>query len=218
MKALAALEVSPEGIPDIHFSLEKISYPNSQRIWHIFQALRHGLKIEQINDLTKIHPWFLEQLHAIVEFEKEIKKSDLDLPMLSMAKRKGFTDARIAKLKNKTEIEVTKRRQALNLHPSFLQVDTCAGEFLSSTPYYYSTYWSFAEVSSPVKPIVAVIGSGPNRIGQGIEGQAAGAAIEVPDAVDARPPLLVPLAVDLEPVHFDRHAFDYRLIGVRQAA
>lgn len=169
MKAMAALEVSAEGIPDIHFSLEKISYPNSQRIWHIFQALRHGLKIEQINELTKIHPWFLEQLHSIVEFEKEIKKSELDLPMLTKAKRKGFTDARIAKVKNKTEIEVTKRRQALLLRPSFLQVDTCAGEFLSSTPYYYSTYWSFAEVAAPVKPIVAVIGSGPNRIGQGIE-------------------------------------------------
>lgn len=169
MKAMASLEVSAEGIPDIHFSLEKISYPNSQRIWHIFQALRHGLKIEQINELTKIHPWFLEQLYSIVEFEKEIKKSELDLPMLTKAKRKGFTDARIAKLKNKTESEVTKRRQALLLRPSFLQVDTCAGEFLSSTPYYYSTYWSFAEVAAPAKPIVAVIGSGPNRIGQGIE-------------------------------------------------
>ncbi len=169
MKAMAALEVSAEGIPDIHFSLEKISYPNSQRIWHIFQALCYGLKIEQINELTKIHPWFLEQLYSIVEFEKEIKKSELDLPMLTKAKRKGFTDARIAKLKNKTENEVTKRRQALFLRPSFLQVDTCAGEFLSATPYYYSTYWSFAEVAAPVKPIVAVIGSGPNRIGQGIE-------------------------------------------------
>ena len=169
MKAMAALEVSVEGIPDIHFSLEKISYPNSQRIWHIFQALRHGLKIEQINELTKIHPWFLEQLYSIVEFEKEIKTSDLDLAMLTKAKRKGFTDARIAKLKNKTEAEVTKCRQALLLRPSFLQVDTCAGEFLSSTPYYYSTYWSFAEVAAPEKPIVAVIGSGPNRIGQGIE-------------------------------------------------
>ena len=169
MKAMAALEVSAEGIPDIHFSLEKISYPNSQRIWHIFQALRHGLKIEQINELTKIHPWFLEQLYSIVEFEKEIKKSELDLPMLTKAKRKGFTDARIAKLKNKTENEVTKQRHAFLLRPSFLQVDTCAGEFLSSTPYYYSTYWSFAEVVAPVKPIVAVIGSGPNRIGQGIE-------------------------------------------------
>lgn len=169
MKAMAALETSPEGVPDIHFSLEKISYPNSQRIWHIFQAFRHGLSIEQINELTKIHPWFLEQVYAIVEFEKEIKKSDLDAATLLKAKRKGFTDARIAKLKNKKAEDIRKLRQNFNLKPSFLQVDTCAGEFLSSTPYYYSTYWSFAEVTKPTKPMVAVIGSGPNRIGQGIE-------------------------------------------------
>lgn len=169
MKAMVALEVSAEGIPDIHFSLEKISYPNSQRIWHIFQALRHGLKIEQINELTKIHPWFLEQLHAIVEFEKQIKKSELNLDNLRQAKRKGFTDARIAKLKNIPESQVTSIRHSFKLRPSFLQVDTCAGEFLSTTPYFYSTYWSHSEVASPAKPIVAVIGSGPNRIGQGIE-------------------------------------------------
>lgn len=169
MKALAALEVSAEGVPDIHFSLEKISYPNSQRIWHIFQAFRHGLKIEQINELTKIHPWFLEQVQSIVEFEKQIKKSDLTYETFLQAKRKGFTDARIAKLKNTTENEVTKIRHSLKLRPSFLQVDTCAGEFSSSTPYYYSTYWSYAEVARPGKPVVAVIGSGPNRIGQGIE-------------------------------------------------
>ena len=169
MKAIVALETSAEGVPDIHFSLEKISYPNSQRIWHIFQAFRHGLKIEQINELTKIHPWFLEQIHSLVEFEQKIKKSDLDYDTMLKAKRKGFTDARIAKLKNKTENEIKIIRRSLKLKPSFLQVDTCAGEFLSSTPYFYSTYWSFAEVEKPKKSIVAVIGSGPNRIGQGIE-------------------------------------------------
>ncbi len=169
MKAMAALETSAEAIPDIHFSLEKISYPNSQRIWHIFQAFRHGLTIEQINNLTKIHPWFLEQLHEIIEFEKDIKKSDLDAAFLLKAKRKGFTDARIAKLKNKTEQNVFDLRKSSNIKPSFLQVDTCAGEFLSTTPYFYSTYWSQATLIRPNKPMVAVIGSGPNRIGQGIE-------------------------------------------------
>lgn len=169
MKAMVSLETNPEGIPDIHFSLEKISYPNSQRIWHIFQAFRHGLTIGQINELTKIHPWFLEQIQSIIEFEQQIKKSDLDFENLLKAKRKGFSDARIAKLKSCTEVEVKKIRQNLKLKPSFLQVDTCAGEFLSSTPYYYSTYWSSAEIDKPSKAIVAVIGSGPNRIGQGIE-------------------------------------------------
>ena len=169
MKAMASLEVSSEAIPDINFNLEKISYPNSQRIWHIFQAFRNGMKLEEINELTKIHPWFLEQIQSIVEFEQQIKISELNHETLLKAKRKGFTDARIAKLKNSNENEVRNIRRSLEIKPSFLQVDTCAGEFLSSTPYFYSTYWSQSEVAKPPKPIVAVIGSGPNRIGQGIE-------------------------------------------------
>jgi carbamoyl-phosphate synthase large subunit len=169
MKALASLETSAEAVPDIHFSLEKISYPNSQRIWHIFQAFRHGFSVDQINDLTKIHPWFLEQVSAIVDFETIIKKNDINANWLLKAKRKGFTDARIAKLKNKKTEDIKKLRQRFSIKPSFLQVDTCAGEFLSSTPYFYSTYWSHSHVEAPAKPIVVVIGSGPNRIGQGIE-------------------------------------------------
>lgn len=170
MKALASMETNIEAVPDIHFSLEKISYPNSQRIYHIFQAIRHGISIEQINELTKIHPWFLEQIFDIVQFENTIKKSDLDAALLLKAKRKGFTDARIAKLKNrKNPGEISKLRKELKINPSYLQVDTCAGEFLSSTPYFYSTYWSENKIEKPSKPIVAVIGSGPNRIGQGIE-------------------------------------------------
>lgn len=169
MKALAALEMSPEAIPDIHFSLEKISYPNSQRIWHIFQAFRHGLTIGQIHDLTKIHHWFLEQVHALVAFETQIKKSDVNPENLRRAKRFGFTDARIAKLKNRAASSITKLRNDWKIKPSFLQVDTCAAEFLSSTPYFYSTYWSGSDLKPPQKEIVAVIGSGPNRIGQGIE-------------------------------------------------
>ncbi len=169
MKAMAAMEMNAEGVPDIHFSLEKISYPNSQRIWHIFQAFRHGLSIDQIHDLTKIHHWFLEQIHAIVEFETRIKKADLSQATMLQAKKRGFTDARIAKLKNKTTPAITKLRNEWKVKPSFLQVDTCAAEFLSSTPYFYSTYWSASDLEKSPEKIVAVIGSGPNRIGQGIE-------------------------------------------------
>ncbi|MBC7421755.1 MAG: carbamoyl-phosphate synthase large subunit [Bdellovibrio sp.] len=169
MKALAALEMSSEAIPDIHFSLEKISYPNSQRIWHIFQAFRHGLSIDQIHDLTKIHHWFLEQIHSLVAFEAQIKKNDLTDQNLRQAKKYGFTDARIAKLKNKTPLAIANLRNEWKIKPSYLQVDTCAAEFLSSTPYFYSTYWSASDFQPPTKKIVAVIGSGPNRIGQGIE-------------------------------------------------
>ena len=169
MKALAALEMHAEAIPDISFDLEKMSYPNSQRIWHIFQALRQGISIEQINELTKIDLWFLEQIESIVNFEKKIKTENLDSSILLRAKRFGFTDARIAKLKDRQPAEICELRHKLEIKPCFLQVDTCAGEFLSQTPYYYSTYWSQIEAIKPKKEIVAVIGSGPNRIGQGIE-------------------------------------------------
>ncbi len=169
MKALAALEMHPEAIPDIPFNLEKMSYPNSQRIWNIFQALRHGLSIEKINELTKIDPWFLEQLEGIITFETKIKKEKLSAELLLQAKRTGFTDARIAKLTGQSTTEVRDLRHSSKIRPSFLQVDTCAGEFFSETPYFYSSYWSeIAAVKKPDK-IVAVIGSGPNRIGQGIE-------------------------------------------------
>lgn len=174
MKALAALESNPEGVPDVYFSLEKISYPNSQRIWHIFQAFRHGLSISQINELTQIHPWFLEQIYDLVQFEARIKKQDLDEKTILQAKRKGFTDARLARLKNKKLQDVRALRYQMKIHPSYLQVDTCAAEFLSSTPYFYSTYWSQSDqniraMKSNTSSVIAVIGSGPNRIGQGIE-------------------------------------------------
>ncbi len=174
MKALAALEVTAEAVPDVYFSLEKISYPNSQRIWHIFQAFRHGLTIKQINDLTQIDPWFLEQIYELVQFENNLKKKDLDERIILQAKRKGFTDARIAKLKNKSTQDVTDLRHKFAIRPAYLQVDTCAAEFLSSTPYFYSTYWGKSQLDiRTMKPqsesVIAIIGSGPNRIGQGIE-------------------------------------------------
>jgi len=170
MKALSALEMSTESIPEVDFDLEKISYPNSQRIWHIFQAFRHGLGLNMIQDLTQITPWFLEQIESLVHFENEFKISELTTELLLKAKRFGFTDARLAKLKDFSVHNIKNLRHKFNIRPVFFQVDTCAGEFASTTPYFYSTYWSHYQCELKfVKPIVAVIGSGPNRIGQGIE-------------------------------------------------
>ena len=173
MKALASLEASAEAIPDIDFDLEKISYPNSQRIWHIFQAFRHGLSLEMIHELTQITPWFLEQIEGLVKFETSFKKNELNTDLLLEAKRLGFTDARLAQLKNFSVSNIKNLRQKLNVRPAYLQVDTCAGEFKSETPYYYSTYWSkpsdFPLSLAAGQKIISVIGSGPNRIGQGIE-------------------------------------------------
>lgn len=173
MKALSSLEKNPEAINDVEFDLEKISYPNSERIWHIFQAFRHGVGIDVIQQMTQITPWFLEQIESIVQFESQFKNSELTIDLLQKGKRLGFTDARLAKLKSFSTQNIKSLRHKFGIRPAFFQVDTCAAEFASETPYFYSTYWNTPKSSDLIdtrgKKIVAVIGSGPNRIGQGIE-------------------------------------------------
>lgn len=171
MKAISSLEKNPEGIADVEFDLQKVSYPNSERIWHLFQAFRHGLSLDTIQQLTQITPWFLEQVEAIIHFEKEFVNSELSPDLLWKAKRLGFTDARLSKLKNFSETNIKSLRHQFAIRPTYFQVDTCAAEFASLTPYFYSTYWSQPKVFDLLssKRIMAVIGSGPNRIGQGIE-------------------------------------------------
>ena len=170
MKATLSLEKHPEGFPEIALKTDLISYPNSQRLFHLYQAFRAGVAVSEISDLTSINPWFLEQLSDLAEFEKELAKLlQPTVDILLQAKRKGFSDALIARICRSTPSAIRSLRQQHQLFPKFQQVDTCAGEFASSTPYFYSTYW--AQDFSPVelKNPVVVIGSGPNRIGQGIE-------------------------------------------------
>ncbi|HPI40282.1 MAG TPA: carbamoyl-phosphate synthase large subunit [Pseudobdellovibrionaceae bacterium] len=183
MKALLSLEKNTQGIPDVHFSAEKLSNAHSERIYQLFQAFREKLSVARVYELTQVTPWFLEQIEEIVRFESEFKSSyssdSTDSKeaalLLLKAKRKGFSDARLASLVGKKEIEIQKERWSHQIRPAYLQVDTCAAEFESQTPYFYSSYWSkthdvqsFKVVSEKGAPIV-VIGSGPNRIGQGIE-------------------------------------------------
>ena len=175
MKALLSLEAHPEGIPDINLETEKISFPNSQRIYHLFQAFRQGKTVQELNELTQIHPFFLEQVYDLVAFEEKIRSApQLSEDIILQAKRKGFSDARIAKLRGIPVQDAEKIRADLMVRPAYLLVDTCAGEFASETPYFYSTYWADPSHSPELirkekRPVVAIIGSGPNRIGQGIE-------------------------------------------------
>ncbi|MGZ3772457.1 MAG: carbamoyl-phosphate synthase large subunit [Bdellovibrio sp.] len=171
MKALASLERNPQAIPEVELETGKISYPNSQRIYHLFQAFRDGKTVAEIQDLTGINPYFLEHIEAIIKFESKFKNdfSDGNTELLLKAKRKGFTDARLAALISKTEDEVRSLREQNKMFPRYQQVDTCAGEFESSTPYFYSSYWPAESAVVNAKDAVVVIGSGPNRIGQGIE-------------------------------------------------
>ena len=169
-KALASLEKS-EPECSLSFDEKKLTYPNSDRIYYLYEAFRRGYTVEALADLTHIDPWFLEQWEQIMNLEKTLSKASLsDVNLIHKAKRFGFTDKKLARLFNKTEKDIYKVRQKEGIRPAFYKVDTCAGEFESMTPYYYSSYWG-KSLSSFVsqKKVILLIGSGPNRIGQGIE-------------------------------------------------
>jgi len=173
-KAIASLE-NQAGFEPVAFHTDHLAYPNSQRLFVLGQAFREEMSVEEAHRLTQITPWFLHQVHDIITFESEIQRlgdqEATSKATLQKAKRMGFSDARLAQLLGKSEKEIREHRWSLNLRPRFFKVDTCAGEFASSTPYFYSTYWAEPEALPDVgdSKRVAVLGSGPNRIGQGIE-------------------------------------------------
>jgi len=155
--------------------LDELKIQSSQRLLTIGHALRLGINTDEINNITKYDKWFINQLKKIIEIENLIKESELSKEIILIAKYNGFTDKKIAKIKNKPEKEIRKFRHQNNIKPIFRLVDTCAGEFSSKTPYLYSSYdWSFHNnpfcESNPTKnKKVIILGGGPNRIGQGIE-------------------------------------------------
>ena len=167
-KALCSQEFS-HGFDEVEFNKEKLAYPSSGRVYQVAQAFREGLSVEEVNRLTTIDVWFLEQVSDIIALEKEINEESLSQELMRKAKKLGFSDKRIAQLCNKDSKEIRKMRLDWQVLPSYLQVDTCAGEFASETPYYYSTYWSDPVPKKESDKRIVIIGSGPNRIGQGIE-------------------------------------------------
>jgi carbamoyl-phosphate synthase large subunit len=150
--------------------LELIKVPTDGRIVSVQQALRAGATSEQVFESTKIDPWFIDQIVLINEVAEHIAKAEaLDADEIKLAKEHGFSDIQIAQLRGVTEAEVRELRHALGLRPVYKTVDTCAGEFPAETPYYYSTYEQETEVSPSGRRKVVILGSGPNRIGQGVE-------------------------------------------------
>jgi carbamoyl-phosphate synthase large subunit len=150
--------------------LEQIKTPTDGRIVAVQQALRAGATASQVFEATKIDPWFIDQIVLINEVANEISSaSDLSAQLIRHAKDHGFSDAQIAELRSLTEDSVRATRHQLGLRPVFKTVDTCAGEFPAETPYYYSTYEEETEVSASNRKKVVILGSGPNRIGQGVE-------------------------------------------------
>jgi carbamoyl-phosphate synthase large subunit len=169
-KAVSSLESREEGLVPVDFSEKLLAHPNSKRLYHLAQAFREGWSVDQVENFTQITPWFLEQIKEIVDYEKVLAEAkELDRDLLLRAKRLGFSDAAIARLRGADAAEIRKRRHAMDLHPGYSQVDTCAGEFASETPYYYSSYWAEPQRGTTPENSVVILGSGPNRIGQGIE-------------------------------------------------
>jgi len=174
-KGLRSLEaVKPlrlEGVPD-HVLQRKLARPNSQRFSYLTYALRNGYTIEEIHRLTAIDPWFLEQLQEVMLLQARIDGRPLaDVPsdILRTAKEFALSDRRVSYLTKSTEEEVRKRRNDLAIAPVYKRVDTCGAEFESHTPYLYSTYEEECEADPTDRRKIMILGSGPNRIGQGIE-------------------------------------------------
>lgn len=150
--------------------LKLAKVPTDGRINTVMRAIRAGASQEEVFDATKIDPWFVDQLFLIKEYADELAAADrLDPELLAEAKRHGFSDAQIAEIRGLREDVVREVRHALGVRPVYKTVDTCAAEFAAKTPYFYSSYDEESEVAPREKPAVIILGSGPNRIGQGIE-------------------------------------------------
>ncbi|WP_432141845.1 carbamoyl-phosphate synthase large subunit [Streptomyces sp. bgisy084] len=150
--------------------LDKSQVPTDGRINTVMAAIRAGATAQEVFDATKIDPWFVDQLFLVKEIADEIAAADkLDPEILADAKRYGFSDAQIAAIRGLREDVVREVRHSLGVRPVYKTVDTCAAEFAAKTPYFYSSYDEETEVAPREKPAVIILGSGPNRIGQGIE-------------------------------------------------
>ena len=165
-KGLRSLEIGVAGLETRNYAREQMTEllrtPTPERIFAVADAFRAGMNVEEIHALSYIDPWFLREIRKIVELEVGIH----DLRTL---KRHGFSDRQIAKLQGRTETEVREERHQLGLRPVYKRVDTCAAEFEAMTPYLYSTYETENEADPTSRRKVIILGSGPNRIGQGIE-------------------------------------------------
>ena len=156
-----------ESVDDL---LDRAARPHDGRLNVVMQALRAGATSEQVHQATKIDPWFIDQLMLLLEIATLIKSApELDVDLLRTAKRHGFSDVQIAGLRHLSEDVVRGVRWALGVRPVYKTVDTCAAEFAARTPYHYSCYDLETEVAPRQRPAVLILGSGPNRIGQGIE-------------------------------------------------
>ena len=178
-KACQSLEIKRNGLGadgrelrDQKQILESLEKPSWNRLFHVYDAFKLGIPLRTIQKLTRIDKWFLYQIEELIHLEKEIEKHSLqsiDRILLLEAKKKGYADRQIAHLLRCLESEVFNKRQELGIQRTYKMVDSCAAEFEAQTPYFYSTFGDENESVVSEKPKVLILGSGPNRIGQGIE-------------------------------------------------
>ena len=176
MKAIRSLEQHVDSLMSYDFSgrtreelLEELKKVDDIRLWRIAEAIRRGISQEQIHELTRIDLWFIDKIAILVEIEERLRKEELAPELLREAKRLEFPDQVIARLTGKTEEEIKAMRRENGITASFKMVDTCAAEFAAATPYYYSVHGGENEAAATDRKKVLVLGSGPIRIGQGIE-------------------------------------------------
>ncbi|MGH7768258.1 MAG: carbamoyl-phosphate synthase large subunit [Candidatus Binatia bacterium] len=185
-KAMRSLEIGSYGFEEkltpgeggrdekLHSIEDKLRVPNADRLWHLADALRLGMTIDEVYGLSKIDPWFLDQLRQIVAAEEEIKAARgeggaLTAEFFHKMKQMGFADRRLGKLLGRSEEDIRAQRTEAGVRAVFRAVDTCGAEFAAHTPYLYSTYGGEDESNRTPKKKIMILGGGPNRIGQGIE-------------------------------------------------
>ncbi|KTC36594.1 carbamoyl phosphate synthase large subunit, partial [Pseudomonas putida] len=180
-KALRGLEVGVCGLdPKVDLSSpeasgilkRELTVPGAERIWYVADAMRAGMSVDAIFDLTMIDRWFLVQMEDLIKEEEKVKTlglADIDKALMFRLKRKGFSDQRLAKLLGITDKNLRRHRHKLEIFPVYKRVDTCAAEFATDTAYLYSTYEEECEANPSDRDKIMILGGGPNRIGQGIE-------------------------------------------------
>jgi carbamoyl-phosphate synthase large subunit len=174
-KALRSLEdTHPHQAPPLEGDAlsRALAVPHAQRLQVMFTAMEQGTRAEEVVRLTRVDPYFVDQIHQLAEMQRLLRSqtlAGLSSETLRAAKHWGFSDRRLGMLLGSTKQEICRHRRAAGIHPVYRRVDTCAAEFASHTPYLYSTYEPTCEADPTPGPKVLILGSGPNRIGQGIE-------------------------------------------------
>ena len=169
-KAIRSLDIGRFGLDDVEYNQKDLVEATDHRLFQVYTALKSGMTVDEVHDITLIDPFFLYKILNIVEFEKKLNKETISTtPVLRKAKRMGFSDHKLAEITQRPEEEIRKTRLELGITPTYKMVDTCAAEFEAKTPYYYGTYEQEDEVQVSNKKKVIIIGAGPIRIGQGIE-------------------------------------------------